>query len=131
MEKQDPRRGGERCRDEPDQPIRKTGREQRDQRNARDRKHERHDPERGQAAAGVDDGPGEQEVQRGAAALRDDDVDDVRKRRSADEHRERFVLVRRPRMEERDERDRDRAGDDRDSDPEPAQGEIARFCAIE
>ena len=61
---------------------------------------------------GVGDEPGEQEVERRAAALAEHDVEQVAERLAADEQRQRLVLVRRP-AGELDEQEDARADRDR------------------
>ena len=70
--------------------------EQRDDREAGDGEESRNRPESRQAEAEVRDDPGEQEVERRAAALLEHDLEQVAERVAADEERQRLVLVRRP-----------------------------------
>ena len=57
------------------------------------------------------DRPGEQEVERRSATLRDHRMQHVSQRPAPDEERERFVLVRRPEPEQPAEHPRDNGGE--------------------
>ncbi len=100
MEEHYPGARGEDGGDEPDDPVGETQTKKCDQRHARDGEDERDDSKRGQAAAEMRDRPGEDEVERCAAALAEDRVQDVPERAAADEERECLVLVRRPGAQE-------------------------------
>ena len=104
VEQQHPARRDEHGRDQPDGAAREPRDEQRDQRQARQREERRAEPERGQAAAGVRRDRGEEIVQRRAASLLEHDVEQPAERLTADEERERLVLVRRPRGQPRKEK---------------------------
>ena len=86
--------------------------EQRDDRHGRRREDRRHEPQPDETASRVRDDPGEQEVERRAAALVEHRVEEARNRLPADEQRQRLVLVRRPggQLHEEERADRERAG---------------------
>jgi hypothetical protein len=119
VEEHHPRRGSEERGDDPYGPVAgETAAEECDQGHARDREDDRDHAQRRQPAARVHDRPGEEEVQRRAAALADNGLQDVAERAAPDEESERLVLVRRPRVQEPDQDAGERAGHDRRRRPE-------------
>ena len=82
-----------------------------------------------QPAAGVGDEPGEQEVERRAAALPEHDVEQVAERLAADEQRQRLVLVRRPARELDEQEGARPLVISRDARDEQAPVEVSRCCA--
>ena len=81
------------------------------------------EPETGEAEAEMGDGPGDEEVERCAAAVVRHVVDDAAERVPADEERERLVLVRRPGHQLHHEERRDGRGHSGHAEREPARGE--------
>ena len=77
-------------------------------------------PQALEAEIEVGDGPGEQEVERRAAALLEHDLEDLVERMPADEERQRLVLVRGPREQLVVEESRRRGGDRGHAEREPA-----------
>ena len=71
-----------------------------------------------EASTQVHDEPGEEEVERRAAALGLNRLEQPDQRLAPDEQRQRLVLVRRPRGQACDEEDRDRSREPADSGPE-------------
>jgi hypothetical protein len=96
VEQEDPARTGEHTRGQrrraPGEPVP----EDRDRRDAEGGEQRGEEPHRVQSTARMRDRPREQEVQRSAAALAQDDVDDGAEAVTSHEERERLVLVRRP-----------------------------------
>ena len=92
--------------------------EERDQGQARDREHRRDEPQAAEPEAEVRDRVGEEKVERGAAAIAGDVLDDARQAVAPDEERQRLVLVRRPRHQLVQQEPRCRRSDRADPDPE-------------
>ena len=107
VEQQHPARRGENRRDDRGATPRQPRAEQGEQRKARHGEERRHGPQRAEPAARVRDRPGEDEVQRCAAALVEDGAEHAVERVAADEQRERLVLVGRPGGEAKREERRD------------------------
>ena len=122
MEEEEPARGDEGGGDERDASSSEPQPEQRDERQARDREERRDEPETAETEPEVRDGPGEQEVERRAAALLRHVLDHRRQRVPSDEERERLVLVRRPGHELMEEEDGGDERDARDAEPQPRLG---------
>ncbi len=97
VEEEQPARCDDQRRNEPDGRAREPLSECRDEREARDREGRGEQPQTAEPEAEVGDSPGEQEVERGAAAIARHVLDHARQRVAADEEGERLVLVRRPR----------------------------------
>ena len=76
--------------------------------------------------AEVGDHPGEQEVERRAAAFLEHDLEELVERMAADEERERLVLVRRPRHQLVEQEAGRRSRDRGDAEPEPVGGDPRR-----
>jgi hypothetical protein len=108
MEEERPAGGHERPGHERDRPARESRDQQRHDRDARDGEGRRDEAQRRQPAAQVRDREGEQKVERRAAALAEDDLEQRPDRAAPDEERERLVLVRRPRVQARGDEGRDR-----------------------
>ena len=97
--------------------------QQRDDGQARNGEERRHRPQSFEPEPEVRDRPGEQEVQRRAAALLEHDLEHLIERVAADEERQRLVLVRRPREQLVEEECGGHNGDRGDAEREPAGGE--------
>ena len=118
VEEEQPARGDERRRDERDPRSREPPAEHRDERKARERERGGREPQPAEAEPEVGDGPRDEEVERRAAPVARDVLDDAGERVAADEERERLVLVRGPRhqlVEQERGRGERHAGD---SDPQ-------------
>ena len=123
VEEEQPARCDDRRRDEADADVGEPRPERRDERQARDREGGREEPQAAEPEAEMGDRPGEEEVERRAAAVTRDVLDDAGQRVAADEERERLVLVRRPRHQLVEE-ERGRGDDDAGrSQVRPAQRE--------
>ena len=131
VEEEQPARREDRRRHERDRRARETPPEQRDERQARQRERRGRESQAAQPEPEMGDGPCDEEVERRAATVASDVLDDARERVAADEERERLVLVRGPRhqlMEKEGGRD-DRHP--RDPEPQPARddpGAGGRAC---
>src|SRR5215210_7783008 len=129
VEDQHPRRRGqERC-DGTSVSTGETLAEEREQGDARHREDERDHPQSAQTAAEMHDEPGEHEVQRRAATLRDHHVQQVAQGVAADEQRQRLVLVRRPAVEEPGEHPGEGERHSCRPDPEEIRLPDAHACA--
>ena len=118
VEEEHPAAGDERRRDQRRGASGEAPAEERDQGQARDREGRRDEPQAAEPEAEVRDRVGEEEVERGAAAIAGDVLDDARQAVAPDEERERLVLVRRPRHQLVEQEPRCRSGDRADPDPE-------------
>ena len=94
-------------------------RQERDDGHGRDREERREQPQPDEPAAEVHDEPGEEEVQRRAAALGLHRVKEPAERVPPDEERQRLVLVRWPGGEPHEQEDGDGRCEPADSRPEP------------
>ena len=121
VEEEDPAAGDECGRDQRAPAVGESPPEQRHERQARDRERCRDEAHPSEPESEMRDRPGEEEVERGPAALARDVLDDAREAVAADEERERLVLVRRPGHQLVEE---ERAGRERDR----AHGEPERVC---
>ena len=84
----------------------------------RDREQRREEPQADETAAEVRDDPREQEVERRAAALGLNGLEQAAQRLAADEERERLVLVRRPGGQTREQEHGDGRRAPADAEPE-------------
>ena len=124
VEQHHPTRGRERGRRQPGRAAGEPVRDRGDQRDAPDREHGGDEPQPDEAAAGVGDDPGEQEVERRAAALVQHRREEVAEVLPADEEHERLVLVRWPRGEVDEHEHRHRRGARADAERVPVRVEI-------
>ena len=112
-----------RCdQDRPDQRRHTAGKpreQERDDRQARDGEERRHGAQPLEAEVEVRDRPGEQEVERRAAALLEHDLEHLVEWMAADEERQRLVLVRRPceQLVDQERRRRERHAADPEREP--------------
>ena len=125
VEQQHPARRGENRRDDGGTASREPRAEHGEQREARHGEERRHGAQRAEPATRMRDRPGEDEVQRRAAALVEDGAEHPVERVAADEQRERLVLVGRPRGEAKREERRDGGGAHRYGRREHPLGERA------
>ena len=118
VEEEHPAAGDERRRDQRREASGEAPAEQRDQRQACDRERRRDEPEAAEPEAEMRDCVGEEKMQRCAATIAGDVLDDAREAVATDEEREGLVLVRRPRHQLVLQEPRCRKGDRADPDPE-------------
>ncbi len=123
VEQEQPAGREERRRDERDARSGEAPAEQGDERQAPEREHRGGDAQAAESEPEVCDGPRDEEVQRCAAAVPRDVLDDAWEGVSADEQCKRLVLVRRPRHELVEEERRRGGGHSSDPQPEPALGD--------
>ena len=117
VEEEQPAGGDEHGCGQRDAPPREPHAEQGHERQARECEHGGGDPQAAEPEAEVRDRPRDEEVERRAAPVAGDVLDDAGERIAADEERKRLVLVRRPRHQLVEE---ERPGGDRHAaDPEP------------
>ena len=117
VEEEQPARRDEHDGDEPDPRSAQPAAERRDERKAPERERRGDDPQAAETEAEVRDAPGEEEVEGSTAAIARHVLDDAGEGVSADEQRQRLVLVRRPGHQLMEE---EGAGHERHAaDPEP------------